>query len=107
MGELVVCEVMIGVFGDYDGNAPDTDNLVVVGSQEEADAVIKDLKLVRDEEDKDGEARVRLEQRDVMIPYVEGCQSCLTFGTREVLVRAEGEFVIERNSGFLRGKGGV
>ena len=96
MGELVVCEVMIGVFGDYDGNAPDTDNLVVVGSQEEADAVIKDLKLVRDEEDKDGEAHVRLEQKDVCIPYVDGCQSCLTFDTREVLVRAKGEFEIVR-----------
>jgi len=27
MRELIVCETKIAVYGDYDGNAPDTDNL--------------------------------------------------------------------------------
>jgi hypothetical protein len=31
IGELVVCKVMVGVYGDYDGSAPDTKDLVVVG----------------------------------------------------------------------------
>lgn len=101
MGELVVCEVMVGVFGDYDGDAPDTRDLVVVGSEEEAAEVIRDLELVRDEDEGgedgcEGEARARLEKRDVMIPFVEGYQSSLTFKTREVLVRAVGEFVVVR-----------
>lgn len=93
MGKLIVCEVKIAVYGDYDGNAPDTDDLVKVDTQEEANEIIADLEKVRDEDD--NEARARLEKKDVFRPYVEGCQSSLTFETREVYVPAKGKFEIK------------
>jgi hypothetical protein len=96
MGKKVVCEEKVAVYGDYDGNAPDTGNLVVVGTQEEANEVIADLELVlgsevRDENnDEAKEALHRLEKQDVCVPYVDGWQHALSFRTREVYVPVEG-----------------
>ena len=99
MGKLIVCEVKIAVYGDYDGNAPDTDNLLLVDTQEEADKIITNLKLVRDdgEEDSVKEARGWLDIKHVCQPYVEGWQHALTFKTRQVYVPVKGFTSIPRD----------
>jgi len=78
----ILAKVRYAVFGDYDGNAPDTCDLAAYDTEEEAKRVAKKLQETKDNDYKG------FDEEDVITPYVGGWQSSLTFCVREILVRA-------------------
>jgi len=108
---IVLAEVKFAVFGDYDGNAPETKDLGVFDTEEEANRVAELLEAasqtahlqedLRDEEDEpeEKEARAELERLGVEIPYTEGFQWSLSFKVREVLVRVTDQKLVAEQKG--------
>ena len=82
---IISARVAYAVFGDYDGNAPDTADLLVCDTQEEADSIAAKAQAAKDDQD----AQMALcEETDLTWPFCDGWQYSLRFAVREKLVRA-------------------
>ena len=81
----------IAIFGDYDGMAPDTQDLAIVATQEVADQVCA---LLNGLDHADGEDTVTLDGTEFVLgnlPCVDGHQSNLRFKTGKTLIANEFE----------------
>ena len=70
-----------GVYADYDGNAPDSEYLVLCASPQLADAVVK---LFNEAEDTDGGFVTGPdgEPVELSMPFIDGWEWCKTYAVR-------------------------
>ena len=73
MGQLkeVVAYEAFGIYADYDGNAPDTTDLIIVADEEVAKGLVADFNR---------------NPRAIHIAYVDGCETSKSYAYRRIAV---------------------
>ena len=72
LGQAITAYRCYGVYKDFNGNAPDTANLVLVATEELAKIVAKRIEEIDNESREAAEAGVEHEYEHVAFPRVEG-----------------------------------